>query len=126
MFVHWPGNPAYREVAAVYLRALALGFRGKFWGFDDGGQLASYRQELFAFIFQHYPTLGSNAHPLFPDAYAHIITAERGTMLPQVWKWIAALVVVAVWCGVASGVWQSITSDIFDAAQTLSHLKENT
>ncbi|MDH3601084.1 MAG: DotU family type IV/VI secretion system protein, partial [Candidatus Tectomicrobia bacterium] len=98
-------DPAYTEVAAVYLRVLGLGFRGKFWGTDDAGQLAHYRQQLFAFVFHHNPALGSNLQPLFPDAYAHTLTEERGTILPQVWKWVVALAVVVVWCGVASRVW---------------------
>ena len=39
-------DEAAKELAAVYLAALGLGFRGKYWGKDDSGTTESYRRKI--------------------------------------------------------------------------------
>jgi type VI secretion system protein ImpK len=39
-------DEAAKELAAVYLAALGLGFRGKYWGKDDSGTIESYRRKI--------------------------------------------------------------------------------
>lgn len=117
-------DPVYTDVAAIYLMALALGFRGKFAGTDDEDQLNSYRRQLFAFIYRRHPALLSATTRLFPDAYAHTLTEEKAVMLPNAWTWVIALVaVVAVWCGISYGIWRHGTDDIFAVTQDILHLK---
>ena len=54
-------DPADRSLAAVYLNALSLGFRGKYYGVNDHGRLRRYRNELFAFIFRQPADLVNDA-----------------------------------------------------------------
>jgi type IV/VI secretion system ImpK/VasF family protein len=51
------------DLAAVYLVALLLGFRGKYRGFDDGGALRDYRQRLRALIRSGAPRSRAAAVP---------------------------------------------------------------
>ena len=113
-------DPVYAEVAVIYLMALALGFRGKHRDRDDNGQLQAYRQQLFMFIFRRHPELLSDAKRLFPDAYAHTLADGQATMLPDAWKWLVALGLIAtLWLGASYGVWRQFTGDIFAKAQAI-------
>src|ERR1044072_2317156 len=60
-------DPVYRDLAAVYLMALSLGFRGKYRGRDDRGQLERYRRQLFHFVFRREPELENESRHVFPE-----------------------------------------------------------
>lgn len=78
-------DPVYTEVAAIYLMALALGFRGKFRGMDHTDELHNYRRQLFAFIYRRNPALVNTATRLFPDTYVHTLIEEKAVRLPRAW-----------------------------------------
>lgn len=106
-------DPVYTELAAVYLMALALGFRGKFWGVDDPGQLAHYRRQLFSFIFRRSPDLLNETKRLFPEAYAYTLEEGGARRLPDPRKWLVMVAVLVVLGGVFSHiVWQHLTADL--------------
>src|SRR5215475_12859109 len=50
-------DEAAAELAVVYLMALSLGFRGKYWGAAHEPILDSYRARLFSFISRHDPEI---------------------------------------------------------------------
>lgn len=89
-------DPVYKDLAAVYLMALSLGFRGKYRGIPDGGRISLYRQQLFAFIFRRDAKLELEAKHLFPEAYFHTLREERKKRLrhPRVWIGVLSLVIV--------------------------------
>lgn len=105
-------DPALRDLAAVYLMALSLGFRGKYRGCDDQGQLARYRQQLFLFIFQRAPD-PDQLGPLLPDAYFSTLQGKRKRKLPYVRIWLLLLgLAVAVWLGAAHLIWQDLVTPL--------------
>ena len=57
-------EPSRREMARLYLFALAMGFQGRFRGGGDEAQarLRSYREELYEFIYQRRADLGELRH----------------------------------------------------------------
>jgi type VI secretion system protein ImpK len=113
-------DPAYVELATVYLMALALGFRGKFRGVDDGGQLDHYRQQLFVFIAHRHPRLVDEAQHLLPAAYAYTLDGERGQRLPEPRLWIILVVVLLlVFGGISYGVWSHVTTDLHGVLQRI-------
>src|SRR6185295_12371041 len=95
-------DPKDIELAAVYLTALALGFRGRYGDQHDGGAIDRYKRLLYQFIFSKRPDLDDPFRKLLPQCYDATITTGTGKKLrsPRVWWWAAAAVVV-VWLAVA-------------------------
>src|SRR5262245_6233072 len=104
-------DPKDVELAAVYLTALALGFRGRYGDRADGGALERYKQRLYQFIFSKRPDLSDPFRKLLPQSYEHTITTGAGRKLasPRLWWWAAAGV-VAVWLLTAQLLWMNMTS----------------
>lgn len=106
-------DPSDGEIAAVYLLALALGFRGKYRDADDGGQIEYYRRQLFAFLFQGRPDLDREDRRMFPEAYANTLTRDEGERLPYIRRWLWLMVGIAVVFLLASVVvWEVFTADL--------------
>lgn len=110
-------DPVWAEVAKVYLMALSLGFRGKYQGVDDGGQIDVYRRQLFTFIFQRKPELQTSARPLFQDAYQHTLVEGSGKRLPSAKPWVAVLcVLVAVFLVSSHALFNRVTAPLAKVA----------
>ncbi len=108
-------DPIYKDLATVYLLAIMLGFRGKYSGGNDSGNIDFYRRQLFIFIFHGSPELKEETKKLFPDAYLHTVaeSGEKSIKAPQVAVWyllLAALVVFYVL--VSRIVWTNSTTDL--------------
>ncbi|HVF44455.1 MAG TPA: DotU family type IV/VI secretion system protein [Pyrinomonadaceae bacterium] len=108
-------DPVYRDLAAVYLMALSLGFRGKYRGRDDRGQLERYRRQLFHFVFRREPDLDSPTRQMFPEAYYHTLRDETKRRLqnPRAWLILLCAVVVA-YVALTHGIWSKLTGRLFD------------
>src|SRR5690349_3933568 len=104
-------DPADRSLAAIYLSALSLGFRGKYHGLNDHGKLRRYRHELFTFVFRQPPDLTSDAKVAFPDSYISNLRKEKKKKLtnPRVWLAVLAFVIV-IFLAASHGVWLKLTS----------------
>ncbi|MCH8293250.1 DotU family type IV/VI secretion system protein [Candidatus Poribacteria bacterium] len=112
-------DPAYTDLAHVYLMALALGFQGKFRDIDDAGQIDGYRRRLFAFIARRDPDLRDESKHLFPEAYACTLTEGHSGKLRDVRKWMGWLILaILAWFVVSSVLWFNVTSDIFGRGMT--------
>jgi type VI protein secretion system component VasF len=81
------GTPALRrQLAAIYLACLKLGFCGEWRG--DAEQLAAYEQRLRRWL----PPAAHGQHA-FPQAYAHSASGpreERLAPLRRFWRWSCA------------------------------------
>jgi type VI secretion system protein ImpK len=108
-------DPKDVELAAVYLTALALGFRGRYGDRPDGGAIERYKQQLYQFIFSKRPDLSDPFRKLLPQSYEHTITTGAGRKLasPRLWWWAAAGVVV-VWLLAAQLLWMNVTSPVHE------------
>ncbi|MEW5773759.1 MAG: DotU/TssL family secretion system protein [Thermodesulfobacteriota bacterium] len=106
-------DPAYAEMAALYLLALSLGFRGRFRGDEESGVLDRYRRELFSFIYHRNPALEEHGKELFPEAYAAVLGESEPRRLPHMRKWFAILALVAlVLLVVSHGLWLDASADL--------------
>lgn len=113
-------DPADKSLAAVYLSALSLGFRGKYHGLNDHGKLRRYRQELFAFVFRHPQDLTSESKIAFPDTYVKNLREEKKKKLTNPRVWLAVLAVVFVtYLAVSHVIWMRLTSRIEYANQQI-------
>ena len=117
-------DPADKSLAAVYLSALALGFRGKYHGLNDHGRLRRYRQELFAFVFRQPQDLTGTSKIAFPDSYVKNLRAEKRRKLtnPRVWLVVLAFVVVT-YLAVSHGLWMKLTSRLENANQQITDVE---
>lgn len=108
-------DPVYRDLAAVYLMALSLGFRGKYRGRDDRGQLEHYRRQLFNFVFRREPDLDSPTRQMFPETYYHTLRDETKRKLqnPRAW-FILLCVVVIAYVALTHAIWAKLTGRLFN------------
>ena len=114
-------DPAATETAAVYLMALALGFRGKYWGVDDGGALDSYRSRLFFLISKQKPELAEASTRLFPEAYRNTIQAGAARKLSNPRPWLLLLAGAAVlWLVTAQVLWWRLSGPLNDQISRIS------
>jgi type VI secretion system protein ImpK len=108
-------DPVFRDLAAVYLMALSLGFRGKYHRRDDRQLLKEYRSKLFQFVYRREPELDSPARQLFPEAYYHTLRDETKRRLPNPRAWIILLcAVVLAYITLTHAVWTKLTDRLFE------------
>lgn len=82
-------GPVDTEMAAVYLTALELGFKGKCA--DDRATLDEYEARLRKLVGRRPVTIG----PLVPECYEHTTVAGSGLRLPGSRMWWSAAVAIA-------------------------------
>lgn len=89
------GDPGRRELAALYLMALALGFRGRLEGESGDGTLRSYRKRLLALAAPERQA-EETVPWISPTAYRHTVSRIGTELLPnlKLWGWIAGGAVV--------------------------------
>ncbi len=115
-------DPANAELAALYLLALSLGFRGRYRGAEDAGVLDRYRRELFAFIYHRDPALEEHGKELFPEAYAAVLGESEPHRLPHLRKWLAILALVAlVLLVISHGLWLDVSADLEGVLDKILH-----
>ena len=84
-------DPFSHEMAAVYLTALGLGFKGQYADEAHSDTLEAYERELRKLVGRG-PRLNG---PLVPQCYEHTSIAGVGLQLPasRIWWWAAVAVV---------------------------------
>jgi type VI secretion system protein ImpK len=113
-------DPALIEIAAIYLMALSLGFRGKFKDKDDAGMLDYYRSQLFTFIFKTNADLTSETKQLFPETYNYTLDKSEGKRLPYLNKWFGVIVLIIILFLVGSyAIWDNQTRDLVTIAEEI-------
>jgi type VI secretion system protein ImpK len=96
------------ELAAIYLMALALGFRGKY--LRDPAAVDSYRKKLFDRLLMTNPNLQRGSLRLFPEAYRHTITEGAPVRLPEPRRWWFVVAgIVGGWLVLSTIAWLVIT-----------------
>jgi type VI secretion system protein ImpK len=120
-------DDAAAELAAVYLFAIGLGFRGRYGGEGFSAALESYRLRLFAFIARRTPALARHAGNLFPETYKNTIHTGIDRPIPSARKWRIALVAVFLaWLLIAQVLWWNLSHDLNSQLARLSSLMDVT
>jgi type VI secretion system protein ImpK len=110
------------EKAEVYLKALALGFKGKFRGLEEElAQINSYRDRLYDFIAKYDTSIIDLGFVLFQKEYTRTIPTIHRKLLPD-----AAIVTyissffVFMFLVISLLVWMLETSDLRRLLQDIS------
>ena len=105
-------DSAFIGVAALFLLALALGFRGKYRDKDDGGLLDQYRHKLYVFIFNRNPDLLESSK-LFPEAYAHTLYEGSGKQFPGLKIWLGLnIIILIILLVISNETWTRYTNEM--------------
>ena len=83
-------EPSRRDIARLYLFALALGFQGRFRGQNEGARLAGLREELFQFVYQRAPAITGRDRVLSERAYGSTLSHIAPRKLPTLSRWAVA------------------------------------
>lgn len=122
-------DPVYAELAVVYFMALALGFRGRYYGREDGGRLNQLKQRLYEFAFRRTANLSGEGFSLFPDAYRYTLQDGAKRELPHGRRWLTACAAAFVLLLLAGQLlWRSATMDAeaaLDAAISEQHAQRD-
>ena len=89
-------EPSRRNVARLYLFALAMGFQGRLRGADADVRLRGYREELYEFVYQRRPDLGGRDRVLADAAYANTLSHVAPRKLPTVSRWTMIFLLAAI------------------------------
>ncbi|RYZ11757.1 MAG: DotU family type IV/VI secretion system protein [Comamonadaceae bacterium] len=80
-------EPARRDIARLYLFALALGFQGTHRGAHEAAQLRGLREELFEFVYQRQPDFAGRDRVVSERAYASTLSHIAPRKLPTLSRW---------------------------------------
>lgn len=75
------------DIAAVYLEVLALGFKGKYRGYEEESPIAVYMSRLYEFVYRETPKIYTPHYNIFSEAYAHTIEDAEAQKLPDPHRW---------------------------------------
>ncbi|MEB3702566.1 DotU family type IV/VI secretion system protein [Candidatus Bealeia paramacronuclearis] len=123
-------NPAWKDVARVYLAALGLGLRGQYHSRDDAGVIQNYSSLLFAYINHHDSQFSKGeGYNLCPQAGQETLSGLRGKDLPDARNWYIIFSAIGLLYLLSSSlIWYFSTSDINDLVERIltnaSHSQE--
>lgn len=107
-------NDFAEEKAELYLKMLALGFKGKYRGTEEETiQINLYRNKLLEFIEKHNNSMLMVGHRLFQKEYTYTIPTIHRKMLPEasIINYMCAFFVL-MFLSVSTMVWMYETKDI--------------
>jgi type VI secretion system protein ImpK len=113
-----PQTVGTRDLARVYLLAIASGFKGKYRPFDLPRALAEYRRRLYEFVYGGDALLlYADERRIFPEAIAHIVVGRGVKRFSLAQQWAAILVLLLVGYTVVSHMaWKKVSADLKDIA----------
>jgi type VI secretion system protein ImpK len=113
-----PQTTGTRDLARVYLLAIASGFKGKFRPFDLPRALADYRRRLYEFVYGGDALLlYDGERRIFPEAVSVTVAGKGVKRFSLAQQWAAILVLILVgYTVVAHLAWKKVSADLKDIA----------
>lgn len=117
------GDSLRKDVAAVYLEVLALGFKGKYRGSGSDSPVPVYINKLYEFIYKESPKIYNERFSIFTEAYAHTIEDAEAQKLPDPHRWYYYyMVAVVAFLLVTYVMWFDSTFDLKKALYEIIQL----
>jgi len=89
-------EPSRRDIARLYLFALALGFQGKYRGVAGTTRFLGYREELFQFVYQRPPELAGRDRVLSERAYSSTLSHIAPRKLAKLSRWTVVMLLSVI------------------------------
>lgn len=106
-------DPANSDIGVLYIFALGLGFKGKYKGIDDRGELKEYREQLQARVMHGSPYAMEEFTTIFPEAYKSTIDSREGAKVPTARRWAMILgYVILAYLVLAWIIWATSIGEI--------------
>ncbi len=107
-----------RDLARVYLLAIASGFKGKYRPFDLPRALAEYRRRLYEFVYNGDALLlYATERRIFPEATSATVAGKGVKRFSMAQQWAAILVILLAGYTVVSHLaWRKVSADLKDIA----------
>jgi type VI secretion system protein ImpK len=114
------GQLSRPALAISILLGLILGFRGRYYGIDDRGEIAALKEQLFGVIF-HLPYPAQiDFQTLLSTGTAHPLNQASPRALPPLRPWaMAILVMLAAYLALSHLLWWQAVSPILSLAQQI-------
>ena len=101
------------DLAAVFLLALQLGFKGRYRGPSGERVIAGFRTKLYKLAGQG--DLGARGFHAFDDAYRHSVTSDRDNSRLALMPWVRGALYGAIgYLVVSTTVWLVLTWSLLD------------
>jgi type VI secretion system protein ImpK len=114
------GRQASQAVAVSILLALMLGFRGRYHGIDDHGEIASLKERLFGTIFHLPYPVEVDFRSLLSEGATQPLAGASGRPLPTVHPWVMAiLLLVTLYIVGSDALWRQAVSPILELANSI-------
>ena len=118
-------DPAAAELAAVYLAALGLGFKGRYRGPGDSLLLDTQARALFEVVAGRSAGPVFGTHDLVPGAIANVASGRRAQRRWRLTIGLGALLaIIAAFVGISTLIWFAMTGDLAAAAKALLRAAE--
>jgi len=123
-----PQTIGTRDLARVYLLAIASGFKGKYRPFDLPRALAEYRRRLYEFVYDGDALLlYSEERRIFPEAVSVTVAGRGVKRFSMAQQWAAILVLLLVGYTVVSHLaWKKVSADLKDIAGRVEQARNPT
>ncbi|MDR0677102.1 MAG: DotU family type IV/VI secretion system protein [Holosporaceae bacterium] len=117
-------EPFSLEKAEIYLKTLALGFKGKYRGSEDENlEIGLYKKKLFDYIEKNDKSIFIMGYRLFQKEYTYTIPTIHRKLLPDasIVNYISAFFVF-MFLVISSAVWMFETRDIKQLLNDISFI----
>lgn len=117
-----------RDLARVYLLAIASGFRGKYRPFDLHRPLAEYRRRLYEFVYDGDALLlYADDRRIFPEATSATVVGKGVKRFSMAQQWAAILIILLAGYTVISHLaWNRVSADLQDIAGRVEQARTST
>jgi type VI secretion system protein ImpK len=114
------GQSSRQAVAVSILLALMLGFRGRYHGMDDRGEIAALEERLFGVIFHLPYPVQVDFQTLLSGGAIRPLEQASLRALPSVRPWIMAiLLLITVYIVLSDALWREAASPILATAESI-------
>jgi len=116
------GQLSRSAVAVSILLALMLGFRGRYHGTDDRGEIATLKERLFGVIFHLPYPVDIDFQTLLSEGTIRPLTQASLRALPSLRPWLMAILILVTGYILLSDVlWRDAVSPILSTAESIIH-----
>ena len=116
------GQASRAAIAVSVLLALMLGFRGRYHGIDDRGEIAALKERLFGMIFHLPYPVEIDFQSLLSEGATRPLDQPSLRRLPLLRPWLLAiLLLIAVYIVASDALWRAAVSPILSTSESIIH-----